>query len=69
MQQNLLKIIIQKMPLDKNNDMVFDPDEAQEMHNNAVRMLSRAIGVDVLTTFADVDVADMSDTESSTSTD
>lgn len=69
MQQNLLKIIIQKMPLDKNNEMVFDPDEAQEMHSNAVRMLSRAIGVDVLTTFADVDVADMSDTVSSTSTD
>ena len=61
MAQKLLKIIIQKMPLDKNGDLVFDVDEAQELHNNAVRMLSRAIGVDVLTTFADVDVADMSD--------
>jgi len=69
MQQNLMKIIIQKLPLDKNNELIFDPDEAQEMHNNAVRMLSRAIGVDVLTTFADVDVADMSDTVSSTSAD
>jgi len=64
-----MKIIIQKLPLDKNNELIFDPDEAQEMHNNAVRMLSRAIGVDVLTTFADVDVADMSDTVSSTSAD
>lgn len=61
MAQKLLKIIIQKMPLDKNGDLVFDIDEAQQLHNNAVRMLGKAIGIDVLTTFADVDVADMSD--------
>jgi hypothetical protein len=29
MAQKLLKIIIQKMPLDKNGDLVFDVDEAQ----------------------------------------
>ena len=69
MAQKLMKIIIQKMPLDKNGDLVFDVDEAQELHNNAVRMLSRAIGVDVLTTFADVDVADMSDRGTTTATD
>ena len=61
MAQKLLKIIIQKMPLDKNGDLVFDIDEAQALHNNAVKMLGKAIGIDVLTTFADVDVADMSD--------
>ena len=61
MAQKLLKILIQKMPIDKNGDLVFDVDEAQALHNNAVRMLSKAIGIDVLTTFADVDVADMSD--------
>ena len=69
MAQKLLKVIIQKMPIDKNGDLVFDVDEAQELHNNAVRMLSRAIGVDVLTTFADVDVADMSDKGNTTTTD
>ena len=61
MAQKLLKIIIQKMPLDKNGDLVFDIDEAQQLHNNAVMMLGKAIGIDVLTTFADVDVADMAD--------
>ena len=61
MAQKLLKIIIQKMPIDKNGDLVFDIDEAQALHNNAVKMLGKAIGIDVLTTFADVDVADMSD--------
>ena len=61
MEQKLLKILIQKMPIDKNGDLVFDVDEAQALHNNAVRMLSKAIGIDVLTTFAEVDVADTSD--------
>ena len=69
MQQQLLKIIIQKMPIDKNGDLVFDVDEAQQLHNNAVQMLSKAIGIDVLTTFADVDVADMADNKTSTTTD
>ena len=69
MAQRLLKIIIQKMPLDKNGDLVFDVDEAQQLHNNAVKMLSRAIGVDVLTTFADVEVADMSDRGTTTTLD
>ena len=69
MAQKLLRIIIQKMPIDKNGDLVFDIDEAQALHNNAVRMISRAIGVDVLTTFADVEVADMSDKSNTTQTD
>lgn len=69
MQQKLLKVIIQKMPFDKNGDLIFDIDEAQQLHNNAVKMLGRAIGIDVLTTFADVDVADMSDRGTTTATD
>lgn len=69
MAQKLLKIIIQKMPVDKNGDLIFDVDEAQELHNNAVRMLGKAIGIDVLTTFADVDVADMADKNTTTTVD
>ena len=69
MAQKLLKIIIQKLPLDKNGDLIFDTDEAQQLHNNAVKMLSRAIGIDVLTTFADVDVADMADRNTTTTVD
>ena len=59
--QKLLKIIIQKLPMDKNGDLVFDVDEARDIHNTAVQMLKRAVGVDVLTTFADIDSVDMSD--------
>ena len=69
MAQELLKIIIQKMPVDKNGDLVFDVDEAQQLHNNAVNMLGKAIGVDVLTTFADVEVADMDNNRAATSND
>mgnify|MGYP003466377821 FL=1 len=59
--QKLLKIVVQKLPLDKNGDLIFDVDEAREIHNNAVEMLRRAVGVDVLTTFADIESIDMSD--------
>lgn len=52
--QQLLKIIVQKLPLDKNGDLIFDIDEARDIHNNTVQMLQRCIGVDVMTTFADV---------------
>lgn len=69
MMQKLLKIIIQKLPLDKNGDLIFDVDEAADIHNNAVTMLRRAVGVDVMTTFADVEVADMSDRNTTTSKD
>ena len=55
--------------MDKNGDLIFDVDEARDIHNNAVEMLRRAIGVDVLTTFADIDSVDMSDKNTTTSVD
>lgn len=64
--QKLLKIVIQKMPMDKNGELIFDVDEAQQLHNSAVQMLGKAIGIDVLTTFADVEVADVADSNAST---
>ena len=67
--QQLLKILIQKLPRDKNGDLIFDVDEARDIHNNAVEMLSRAVGVDVLTTFADVAVEDIADSNTATTKD
>jgi hypothetical protein len=57
------------LPTDKNGDLLFDIDEARDIHNNAVEMLSRAIGVDVLTTFTDVEAINISDSNTVTSTD
>lgn len=67
--QQLLKILVQKLPLDKNGELIFDVDEAKDIHNNAVAMLKRAVGIDVLTTFADIIKIDTRDTNSNTSTD
>jgi hypothetical protein len=55
--------------MDKNGDLIFDVDEARDIHNNAVSMLKRAVGVDVLTTFADIDSIDMSDKNTTASQD
>lgn len=67
--QKLLKILVQKLPMDKNGDLIFDVDEARDIHNTAVAMLRRAVGVDVITTFADVEAIDISDKNTTTSTD
>lgn len=69
MAQQLLRIIIQKLPLKKDGELVFDLQEAAQFHNNAARMVGGNVGVDVLTTFADVDVADMSDKSNVSSVD
>ena len=67
--QKLLKILVQKLPMDKNGDLIFDVDEARDIHNNAVQMLMNAIGVDVLTTFTDVEAINVSDNTTTTTND
>jgi len=59
--QQLKKIIVQKLPLDKNSDLVFDVDEAKDIHANAVAMLRNTFGIDVITTFAEVEDIDLSE--------
>jgi hypothetical protein len=62
-------LIVQKLPLDKNGDPLFDNDEAIEIHKNATRMLSNTIGARVLTTFAEVSVEDVADSDASSTAD
>lgn len=61
----LLKIMVQKIPLDKNGEFIFDMEEAKAMHINAVRMMARAVNVDVLTTFADSELLDLEEKRTS----
>lgn len=61
MQQLLLKLVIQHLPLNKNSELIFSLEEAKELHNNAVSMLAKAIGVDVLTTPAEASVETLMD--------
>lgn len=62
MMQQIMKIIIQHFPMNKaGTDPTFTIDEMNAFHMNAVQMLGDAVGVDVLSTLADVSVEDMSD--------
>lgn len=51
-------LLIQKLPVEKG-ELVFDPEEAEEIHKGTVEMLRSNKEIDVLTTFADVDLADL----------
>jgi len=57
------------LPLDKNGDLIFDVDEARDIHNNAVEMLAHTIGTDVLTTFTEVEAINLSDKNTTASQD
>ncbi len=57
--QALKKILVQQVKID-GMKLVFEPDEAEEMHNGALQMLANNPDVDVLTTYNDVDLLDMS---------
>lgn len=60
-EQELFKILIQEMPLDKDFNLVFDIEEAKDMHANTLSMVRNAPGVDVLTTFAKTDAINLND--------
>ena len=54
--EEIRKIIFQKIPHNSStNELVFEPDEALDMHEGTVEMLSGNKNLSVLTTYADVD--------------
>lgn len=53
--EEIKKIIVQKIPHLTDGRLVFEPDEAAEMHAGAVGMLKENENISVLTTYADVD--------------
>ena len=55
----LFMLLIQKIPMTKDGDMVFDVTEAHELHRNALKMLEKNENVDVLTTFADMEMLNL----------
>lgn len=69
MEQQLIKLIVQQIPLDKNGDTIVDPDEVIIFHDNAVKMLKNVIGADVLTSIANISVEDMQSNSATNSTD
>ncbi len=53
--EEIKKIIVQKVPHLTDGRLLFEPDEAEEMHAAAVGMLKGNKNVSVLTTYTDVD--------------
>lgn len=54
--EEIRKIIVQHIPhLTNTGELVFEPDEALEMHEGAVNMMKGNKNLSVLTTYADVD--------------
>ena len=53
--EEIRKIIVQKIPHLTDGRLLFEPDEALEIHNGAVGMLSGNKNLNVMTTYADVE--------------
>ena len=56
--QELKSLLVQKLPIE-DGELVFDPDEAEEIHRGSVEMLKNNVYMDVLTTFAEVKLENM----------
>ena len=61
-ENELSKLVINKIPLDKENELAFELPEIEEVHRGIVNMLSDNPHVDVITTFCDTDVASLGST-------
>ena len=53
--EEIRKIIVQKIPHLTDGRLLFEPDEALEIHNGTVGMLKGNKNISVMTTYADVD--------------
>ena len=53
--EEIRKILVQKVPHLNDGTLLFEPDEAEVMHNGAVGMMKGNKNISVLTTYADVD--------------
>lgn len=57
--QALKRILVQKVGID-GMKLVFEPEEAEEMHQGVLEMLANNPDVDVITTYNDVNLLDLS---------
>lgn len=53
--EEIRKIIVQKIPHLNDGQLLFEPDEAMEMHRGAVNMMRGNKNLSILTTYADVE--------------
>lgn len=61
-QNELYKLLIERMPINSNGQLVFQLDEVADIHASVADMLSDIDTVDVLTTFGEADLESLQDT-------
>ena len=65
-ENELYKLLIQKMPIDHNGELVFQLDEVAELHASVAAMLGDIDTVDVLTTFGDTNLENLQENSAAT---
>ena len=60
-ENELYKLLIQRMPIDKDGELVFELDEVEDIHAGVAEMLRDLDTVDVLTTFGDTTLENLQD--------
>ena len=65
-ENELYKLLIQKMPIDKDGELVFQLDEVADIHESVAEMLQDVDTVDVLTTFGDTALESLQESSSAT---
>ena len=61
-ENELYKLLIERMPIDSKGELVFQLEEVAEIHASVADMLKDIDTVDVLTTFGDTDLESLQDT-------
>ena len=60
-ENELYKLLIQKMPIDSNGNLVFELPEVEQIHAGTAKMLEDLDTVDVLTTFGEASLENLQD--------
>lgn len=61
--QELKKILLQKIPMDSNGELLFTLEEAEELHKAAVKMLRNNPDIDVFTSLAETEMLELQDSK------
>lgn len=60
-ENELYKLLIQRMPIDNKGELVFELEEVADIHDSVSEMVSEYDNVDVLTTFGDTSLESLQD--------
>lgn len=61
--QELKKILLQRIPMDSNGELLFTLEEAAEIHKAAVKMLRNNPDIDVFTSLAETEMLELQDSK------